>query len=362
MLQCGTKACIKNGEAGKLKKTYLEEAIDFHKTEATFKKRIVSTKLIELFSTYSGLDRARSFVIINFIFLWLCGMLIYIIAHTFYRHPIFAVFSFYTSFSILFLYYLVNYGYDEAAQYFFLFCSYWFFKKRHLSLFFISFFIAICIRETTFLLLPALFYLDFKNKQGKWIPYFLLFIPLFFLYHWLLGHHFFNTGALEYEATRFSLYQTNFKNLGTSFNTLVSFFLVCALPFYLILFYEKSNAFRNAFLLTLVINTFVVLFFAYARESRLFALPLILFWPRIGLYFQEIWKQNLRQNLKQISIFGILIRLFLLSILIFVLYKKYIYFRADNYNLQYAIGLAMMLFVLDVFYKPHRKIFFRKKA
>jgi hypothetical protein len=41
----------------------------------------------------------------------------------------------------------------------------------------------------------------------------------------------------------------------------------------------------RAFLITLFLNTLVVLFFAQAREARLFALPIILVWPLLGKAF-----------------------------------------------------------------------------
>ncbi|MGS0524018.1 hypothetical protein ACU8V7_01325 [Zobellia nedashkovskayae] len=51
-----------------------------------------------------------------------------------------------------------------------------------------------------------------------------------------------------------------------------------------------QNSFVYAFLLTLIINTPLVFMTAFARESRLFALPLLFIWPM----FMQLFGSDLK--------------------------------------------------------------------
>ncbi|MFM8513912.1 MAG: hypothetical protein ACKOBI_09275, partial [Bacteroidota bacterium] len=83
---------------------------------------------------------------------------------------------------------------------------------------------------------------------------------------------------------RFSNLQANFRNIDYTVETLVGIFLVLAWP--LVLLRPLLGRYRfltMGFVVSLVINTLMVLLMAKAREARLFALPLMLVWPLLGL-------------------------------------------------------------------------------
>jgi len=72
-------------------------------------------------------------------------------------------------------------------------------------------------------------------------------------------------------------------------------------------FSPKKNTRRMllAFVLTVFINSFFVFFSAKAQESRLFALPLIFFWPILGKAAFSLWRlfqKNLRHIKRSFSL------------------------------------------------------------
>ncbi|MFM7746771.1 MAG: hypothetical protein ACKO7X_02510, partial [Bacteroidota bacterium] len=92
------------------------------------------------------------------------------------------------------------------------------------------------------------------------------------------------TGDLWQWQARFSNLQANFRNIDYTVETLVGIFLVLAWP--LVLLRPLLGRYRfltMGFVVSLVINTLMVLLMAKAREARLFALPLMLVWPLLGL-------------------------------------------------------------------------------
>ena len=93
-------------------------------------------------------------------------------------------------------------------------------------------------------------------------------------------------------AKRLSCYFENFGTFSSSVETLVSFFLVLGPSLYFLYMTRKSKVYITlekkyilAFLLTLAINTPIVMVATLARETRLFALPLVFLWPLAGQLF-----------------------------------------------------------------------------
>ena len=84
---------------------------------------------------------------------------------------------------------------------------------------------------------------------------------------------------------RFGLLKYNFQDFQFSIESVISFVLVIGLSLYLYLrlrtlkMNRVEGAFKKAFFITLVINSILVFGMAYAREARLFALPLFFAWP-----------------------------------------------------------------------------------
>jgi len=88
---------------------------------------------------------------------------------------------------------------------------------------------------------------------------------------------------------RFSNLQANFRNTDYTLETLVGAFLVLAWPLVLLgPLLREHRILAAGFLVSLLINSAMVLFMAKAREARLFALPLLVVWPLLGLRSYKI--------------------------------------------------------------------------
>ena len=102
-------------------------------------------------------------------------------------------------------------------------------------------------------------------------------------------------GATKTEMiSRYSCFLENFESTKNTVESLVSFFVSLGVPLYFAFLFVKKkleNGFQRqfvyAFLLTAVINTPIVFVSSFARESRLFALPLFFIWPLAALLFAK---------------------------------------------------------------------------
>ena len=143
------------------------------------------------------------------------------------------------------------------------------------------------------ILLPALFLFFNKAelKLSKRVFIFVLPVLLYFIYlfAFMLTNNVID-GSVSIFLNRFKPFTENFENQFRSVESIFSLVSVLFIPLFFV--YEKLKelknenllfiAFLKAFLLTFIINTFVVLITTKARESRLFVLPLFFLWPVFG--------------------------------------------------------------------------------
>ena len=94
--------------------------------------------------------------------------------------------------------------------------------------------------------------------------------------------------------SRFKAIELNFATSQAASETIISFFIILGLPLYFLYSVSRNRVLTlqqskliNAFLLTVLINTLVVLFMTKAREVRLFALPLFFIWPIFSTIFKH---------------------------------------------------------------------------
>jgi hypothetical protein len=97
--------------------------------------------------------------------------------------------------------------------------------------------------------------------------------------------------------SRFKAIELNFETSQAASESIISFFIILGLPLYFTyivtrdyILTHQQRKLINAFLLTVFINTLVVLFMTKAREVRLFAVPLFFLWP----IFSSIFKQEIK--------------------------------------------------------------------
>ncbi|RZA09713.1 MAG: hypothetical protein EOP11_00845 [Proteobacteria bacterium] len=184
---------------------------------------------------------------------------------------------FFLSFTVLFSFVTPNDSFDEPAQYLFFFLAL-FFLRQNLELgFACALFLACLARETTLLLLPGLWLLDRRDAGVvRRMPQFVLPIlawALFYFWKEAPG-----------DPGRFLYWIKNFGGLKVGYESILSFALALAPA--AIYFGQRpslqESAWARAFLIAVALNTPIVFFAAYARESRLLALPLLFLWPRLG--------------------------------------------------------------------------------
>jgi hypothetical protein len=271
---------------------------EVHTSMVSFAKRPITSFLINALSDISGISIASSFIIINAVFLWLSGLALYFTSLHFnknQRKSLVNVFVYFVSFTMLFAFFDPIYTYDEPFQYLMFFLATFFLLKNQHFGFIITMSFALIARESSMILLPAMFFFlnqtdkrhNFFSKENfKRIFVFAIPVIAYAIFSLIFISHF-NMGdaVTEEMSRRFDPFNENFKNQLYSIESIFSFVLVMGLVLYFYLIKTLSgeqNIFHkkieSAFLLSLFINTLVVYFFTFAREARLFALPLIFVW------------------------------------------------------------------------------------
>jgi len=283
---------------------FLPWAVNYHKTLPDFKKRQVTTVLVEMFSKLFNGRISTVFVWVNFSFIFLSGILVYYLARLYSLSHIEALLStifFLTAFSILLAYFIPIATYDEPIQYFFILLSFVALKKKIKGLFVLFFTIAMLTRESSVLLLPAitLFLMDinFRKIYEEKIKIILVILtvslPIILYVFYLLW--FYNMNPQQFVETKtvlldkFMNYKKNFKDLENISRTILSFTSVYLLPVFFIIIFKRKHKLilldtklMYAFWISFFLNTVIVLLSVYAEESRVFTLPLLFIFPIFG--------------------------------------------------------------------------------
>lgn len=354
-------------------------AVDYHKTLPDFKKRPVTTLLVESVSKFFDLRIGLAFVWVNYLFLFLSGFLVYYLALLYsdsHRHSIISVAFFYTCFSILLAYFIPIATYDEPVQYFFILLSLIAIKKRFFVLFILSFSLAIITRENTLLMLPAIFFFltgfQFKNILRDKIftlkMILICVIPVLIYALYLIWFYTENPEIISETTSsldqKFSHYKKNFRDVKNSSRTILSFISVFLFPLFLIIYgrlkYRSDDLQQkliHSFWLTFAINTPIIFVSVYAEESRVFALPVLFILPVAG----QMIAQSISFSREFIHYF-----LNLKQLLIFIITGIAAWFLFDqgyrltqlhmNENLYRQYNVAACLFIcLILIYRKYKK-------
>ncbi len=287
---------------------YMEQVVELHRTEPAFERRRFTTACIDGLDALTGVGVAKAFVIVQFGFLWLSGMALYGYAQVVISHKkaITALLAYFLGFSVLFAWHVPIYSYDEGAQYTLLFVAMAAFFKGRSWIFLVLFSMAALVRETSFFLLPGLTWLVWvQEKYGAWLPGRTLhplvrMLPLampvviFLLYHNILA----GRSPFAAHPGMDLMFEHNFRDPSMAVESLVYFMLVIGVPAYAWRVHLRSVLVGNgqdqmikAFVISMVINTVLVVLLAQAREARLFALPLLFLWPLLGEAWRTFFKQ-----------------------------------------------------------------------
>lgn len=323
---------------------YLTSVIDVHKTEPAFARRPLTTFLIEEFSKITSLNFGWAFTIINFFMLFIAGILICFVSlaagHN-QKEAVLSTVCFFLSFSVLFSFFRSNYSYDEPLQYIFIFIAFLGLLNKKWIISIIALSLAMITRESSVLLLPSvIFFLLPENK--KFISYLnwrylkkiiIISIPVFFhmvfLYFYLTYYEVGEKSKSDL-LNRLYYFHFNFQNTDYAVESVTSLFFAIGLQLYLILWYVKDleNTFLEgrlikSFIFALILNSVIVLLSTKARETRLFALPLVFIWPILGkvvLTEFRFIKTGIRNLNTWLSIL-----FFLFLIFVGILISKYVY-------------------------------------
>lgn len=235
---------------------YLQSVIDYHREFPAFARRWFSNFWYGLFPTsISGYSFIFSewLAMVAFGFLWLRRN----------GQNILPVFLFFFSFPVLFAWFPSQYTFEEPFLWLFLFGFTTNLSKNQWASGVFAL-LAILTRETALLFLLPWLWVE-NRLSFRWVLVLLVgMIPYFFQ-----GKHL----STEMQDRWQLLVKYNFQNQTFSIETILYFFLTF-FPTLFFLFQQPKKD-RKAFLILLFINTFLVIFAAKARESRLHLIPLL---------------------------------------------------------------------------------------
>ena len=347
---------------------YLKEVYEFHKTgQAAFMKRPITSFLIEKIQLIFNIEIGTSFVILNFCCLFLSSLLLFYLSKLLTKSTLKAYVNsliFFLCFPIIFMFFVPIYTYDEPLQLVFIFAALLAFFTQKNILFLCLFTMSVFVRESSLILIPALFVLKFPNVRlinvlgivkNNFVQVLCLILPaiLYFISIKLYVDFFgINQAEANENGIRWICLFQNFESDKSVFESIAAFFLVLLFPIYFLvttkataLFSEKYSGLVKAFLVTLVINTLIAYFLTKVREARILMLPLVFLWPIFSAVFLsklsllisfKSWTQLIKQPLLLVLLGGLLYASYELA---FFNYKATIGFPKDHYFNHYFFCL-----------------------
>ncbi|MBK9147784.1 MAG: hypothetical protein IPM12_08200 [Flavobacteriales bacterium] len=265
---------------------YIESVIAAHSdgSDPAFVRRPWTTISIGALSAI-GLTPKQAFIAVGSIGFFIAGVLVFRIALQLGADKRIALWSqalFHVSPTVLMAWFDPLYTYDEPIQYALLLAAILLLLQQRWLLFVPVLFTALMARETSLLLLPALILVAPRRRLALLAT--LVATAVFAAWLAVAPH---GTSAAELSADldrRTEYLAVNF-SAGRIGETVGFMVLVLALPLFLLIRQRIAvpHAWFRGFFVVLALNVPLVLVGGYAREARLFALPLILAWPWIGI-------------------------------------------------------------------------------
>ena len=344
-----------NGKKG-LNEAYLSDVVNYHKEEPSFRVRPITTFLVEKTAQFSGLTIGWSFTILNFFFLWIGGILVSILSFQVTRntwHAYLAQLVFWLSFPVLFAFFPMIYSYDDPLQYVFILTALIFFNRKQWTGFVAFFTLSLIVRESGLILLPGLLWISgdinahfYTKKNLKTFSILAIPVVIYYAFTTFYAMHLNIIEELKsIGQNRLVCFGENFRDQQFGIESIVSFMLVSLIA--IITWPElkaKNNKWSQAFLITLVLNTIVVLLFTKARESRLFIMPLFFWFPFAGEIIAkhvQVLTSNMRQ--KPLKALGLLAYFAIpAALLAFYFYQPTGMKPHDNWHQEYLFVLLIL--------------------
>ncbi len=209
---------------------------------------------------------------------------------------------YFLSFSVLFAFFPPIFSYDEPLQYCFIFAGLASYVKRQWMGYVLWFTAAMIARENTALLIVGLALsaqshfpsfrkmLRASNLRSFTVIGLPILLYLIFFVFFIETYDLWKGTRHEF-SVRFLAFRDNFQDIRSSIETVASILLTLGTFSYFLInsnsrhsASETEKRFIKAFILTCVLNTIIVLIAAFAREARLFSLPLVFLWPLMAQY------------------------------------------------------------------------------
>lgn len=217
----------------------------------------------------------------------------------------------------------------------------------------VSLFIAFLARESTIILLPGLIYsvwkfqllkLDLKKTITAVSIGIIGYVG--FTYWYISSNDLWESNKSQF-LERLDPLKYNFQNLRYAIETITGFILVYVLL--LVIVFKKASldqrfkAEKKAFIVSLIINTIIVVVSTKARETRLFVLPLVFIWPIIGYYFSRMKFEKITFSAKNILIW-------LISLGAIIGYSFGLYWPTEGGNSGNLFNEYLLIYLLVVVY------------
>lgn len=264
---------------------YIETVVAAHSdgSDPAFVRRPWTTISIGAL-TAIGLTSKEAFIAVGSIGFFIAGVLVFLIAMLLGlgdRNALWSQGFFQLSPTVLCAWFDPLYTYDEPIQYAAVLAALLALLHQRWMVYVPALLLALMARETSLLLLPAFLFITPERK----LTIIATSVSVVLFAAWLVISPQ-GTSAAEFSvdlARRADYLAINFstERIGETIGFML---LVLVLPLFLFFRQRASiaQAWRNAFIIVLLLNVPLVLVGAYAREARLFALPLVMLWPFLG--------------------------------------------------------------------------------
>ena len=150
----------------------MQDILNLHTTFPPFARRPLTTWAVKGTMLFFKCNASTGFTIINFLFLYLNGIIIYFLSlsgNNNSTQSILNSIAFYLSFSVFFSFFAPIYTYDEPIQYFCLLGAIYFLAQKKWFVYLLAMpflWLSLVARETSVLLFPALYYLVLDEKSN----------------------------------------------------------------------------------------------------------------------------------------------------------------------------------------------------
>ncbi|MBK9177249.1 MAG: hypothetical protein IPM46_13130 [Flavobacteriales bacterium] len=279
---------------------YVEEVINAHRSgdDFSFRRRPLTTWCVDAISI-ARIPAKTAFIALSLLLFLASGLLVYRLAIEFgstAKQALLAQAFFHVSPTVLFAWFDPMYTYDEPIQYAALLGAVLSMVHGRTVLSIAALTIALIAHETSLFIMP-LFMVMLRRSPRRMSITIASPVVLFalFLFAYLPSQDLMRP-TFDDSLHRFGTWAFNFSSPAMAAETMGYMAMTLLLPVYLLVRFRGSNAAEpraretmQAFWISLVLNTLVVLIAAKAREARVLALPLIIVWPLLGKAFSSEW-------------------------------------------------------------------------